>query len=283
MTQPVALVTGASSGIGEAIAHALLDAGWDVYAAARRTERMTALGERGAQIVSLDVTDDASMEAAVRRVVDETGRIDALVNNAGYGSFGALEEVPLDEARRQFEVNVFGLARLTQLALPVMRGQHFGRIVNISSMGAHIYEPLGSWYHATKFAVNGLSDSLRLEVKQFGIDVVTIQPGGIRSEWADISADGLEKNSANGPYAKLAKTMATMLRGSEATSSDPSVVAKAVVHACTAKRPQSKYSIGSFAKPLVVSRRLLPDAVMDRVLMGTYRAAPVVFKRLTIK
>lgn len=281
MTNPVALVTGASSGIGEAIANALLDAGWDVYVAARRVERMSALGERGASVVELDITDDASMEAAVRRVVDETGRIDALVNNAGYGAFGALEEVPIDEARRQFEVNIFGLARLTQLVLPIMRGQHFGRIVNISSMGAHIYEPLGSWYHATKFAVNGLSDSLRLEVKQFGIDVVTIQPGGIRSEWAGISADSLEATSANGPYAKLAKTMATMLRSqSETTSSDPSVVAKAVVEACTAKHPRSKYTIGSFAKPMVAARRVLPDAALDRVLMRTFTLAPAVLGRV---
>lgn len=280
MNEHICLVTGASSGIGEAISHALLAEGWVVYAAARRTERMAGLAEQGAHLLAMDVTDDASMRAGIDTIIAEQGRIDALVNNAGYGSFGALEDIPLDEARRQFEVNVFGLARLTQLVLPTMRSQHFGRIVNISSMGAHIYEPLGSWYHATKFAVNGLSDSLRLEVKQFGVDVCVIQPGGIRSEWSEISAHSLEESSSQGAYAKLAKQMATMLRSSEATNSDPSVVAKAVVHAVSARRPRSKYTVGSFAKPMVASRRLLPDAVFDRVLMATFTAAPAIMAKL---
>lgn len=279
MTKPVALVTGASSGIGEAIANALLDAGWNVYAAARRTDRMANLGERGAHVVALDVTDDASMEACVRQVVDETGRIDALVNNAGYGSYGALEEVPIDEARRQFEVNVFGLARLTQLVTPIMRGQRSGRIVNISSMGAHIYTPLGAWYHATKFAVNGLSDSLRLELKPFGIDVVTIQPGGIKSEWAGISADSLEERSGHGPYAEQARALGAMLRGSDDNSSEPEVVARAVVAACTAKRPRSKYTIGSFAKPFVAARRVLPDRAMDELMSASVMQAPKLVER----
>lgn len=279
MTTKIALVTGASAGIGEAIARALLDEGWTVYAAARRVDRMAGLADRGAHVLGMDVTDDASMTAGVQRILDECGRIDALVNNAGYGSYGALEEVPMDEARRQFEVNVFGLARLTQLVTPTMRAQHSGRIVNISSMAAHIYEPLGSWYHATKFAVNGLSDSLRLELKPFGIDVVTVQPGGIKSEWAGISADSLEQRSGRGPYATQARTLATMLRGSDANSSEPEVVARAVVAACTAKRPRSKYTIGMGAKPLVAARRVLPDRAMDALLSAAFDQAPKLVER----
>lgn len=283
MTTRVALVTGASSGIGEAIADSLLNRGWTVYAAARRVERMSALAERGAHVVAMDVTDDTSMQDGVHRVLAEVGRIDALVNNAGYGSYGALEEVAIDEARRQFEVNLFGLARLTQLVLPTMRAQHSGRIVNISSMGAHIYEPLGSWYHATKFAVNGLSDSLRLELKPFGIDVVTIQPGGIKSEWAGISARSLLDTSGEGPYAAQATELAALLQASDEQSSEPSVVAAAVVTACTAKRPRSKYTIGAFAKPLVAARRVLPDAVLDTALTAMFKNAPKLANRTSKK
>lgn len=282
-TTRTALVTGASSGIGEAIASALLDEGWTVYTAARRVERMSALADRGAHPIAMDVTDDTSMRAGVERILAETGRIDALVNNAGYGSFGALEDVPLDEARRQFEVNLFGLARLIQLVLPTMRAARSGRIINISSMGAHIYEPLGSWYHATKFAVNGLSDSLRLELAPHGIDVVTVQPGSIRSEWATISADSLDVNSAAGPYATQARNMSAMLRAADDGASDPSVVAKAVVTACIAKRPRSKYTVGAFGKPMVAARRLLPDRVLDPILATTFTHAPAIMSRLPKK
>ena len=183
---PTAFVTGASSGIGEATARHLAGLGLTVYAGARRVERMeSALAPHGIRPIALDVTDDASMRAAVDRILAETGRIDALVNVAGYGSYGAVEDVPLDEARRQFEVNLFGLGRLIQLVLPSMRARARGRIVNISSIGGKIYEPMGAWYHATKFAVEGFSDSLRLELRPFGIKVVIIEPGLTESEWVD--------------------------------------------------------------------------------------------------
>src|SRR5690349_17668304 len=185
----VALVTGASSGIGEAIARKLAQLGFTTYAAARRVERMEPLRDVGVRPLQLDVTDEASMTSAIEHIAAEAGCIDVLVNNAGYGSYGALEDVPLAEGRRQFEVNVFGLAQLTQLVLPHMRRLGSGHIVNISSMGGKMYEPLGAWYHATKFAVEGLSDSLRLELKPFGISVVIIEPGAIRSEWGGIARD----------------------------------------------------------------------------------------------
>ncbi len=197
MPAPVALVTGGSSGIGEATARRLHELGWTVYAAARRTDRMAGLAGLGIHALALDVTDEASTAAAVDQIIGEQGRIDVLINNAGYGSYGALEDVPLSEARYQFEVNVFGLARLTQLVLPHMRRQRRGRIINVSSIGGRIHEPLGDWYHATKFAVEGLSDSLRAELRPFGIDVVVIQPGAVRTEWGAIAAQNLRRMSAS--------------------------------------------------------------------------------------
>ena len=171
MPTKVALVTGGSSGIGEATARALPAAGFTVYAAARRVERMQPLTEVGIRPFAMDVTDDASIQAGVATIIDEQGRIDVLVNNAGYGSYGALEDVPMDEARAQMEVDVFGAARLTQLVLPHMREQRSGTIIDVTSMGGKICTPLGSWYHATKFALEAISDCLRMEVKPFGINV----------------------------------------------------------------------------------------------------------------
>ena len=276
MDQPVAVVTGGSSGIGESVCRALQGAGFTVYAAARRMDQMAGLAADGMTIVQVDVTDDRSLVALVDQVVAETGRIDVLVNNAGYGSYGALEDVPMDEARRQFDVNVFGLARLTQLVLPHMRSRRSGRIVNISSMGGKIYEPMGSWYHSTKFAVEGLSDSLRMELRPFGIQVVVIEPGAIKTEWAGISADHVRARSAGGPYAKQAGQVGAVLdagAGETARGSDPSVVADAVVKAATARRPRTRYVIGLGAKPLIFIRRVLPDRGFDFVMRQIFRRA----------
>lgn len=196
MPSNVALVTGASSGIGAATAQRLNGLGYVVYGLARRVDRMAGLDRIGVRTLAVDVTDEQAPVAAIEQIIAEQGRIDVLVNNAGYGSYGALEDVPLSEARYQFEVNVFGLARLIQLVLPHMRRQGSGRIINISSIGGKIYEPLGDWYHAAKFAVEGLSDSLRVELRPFGVDVVIIEPGAIRTEWGAISAQKLRQASA---------------------------------------------------------------------------------------
>jgi len=270
-----ALVTGASSGIGEAIARQLLADGYRVFAGARRTERMADLATAGARLLSLDVTDDDSMRAAMAAILGEGGGLDVLVNNAGYGSYGSLEEVPLAEGRRQFEVNVFGLARLIQLALPTMRAQGHGAIVNISSMGGKIYEPYGSWYHATKFAVEGMSDSLRLELAPFGIRVIVVEPGGIRSEWSTIAHDNLLQHSGNGPYAKQAAAHARVLGGANASSlvSPPEVVARTVSAALKARRPRTRYASGGGARPILWARRLLPDRVFDALLRTMFRFA----------
>ena len=191
MAQPVAFVTGASTGIGFEAARKLNSNGFTVYAGARRVDRMEPLKALGIHVLALDVTDDESMRAAVGRVLAERGRVDVLVNNAGYGSFGALEDVELAEGRRQFDVNVFGLARMTQLVLPSMREMGGGRIINVSSIGGKFYEPLGAWYHATKFAVEGMSDALRLELKPHGISVSIIEPASTVSEWGDTACGQL--------------------------------------------------------------------------------------------
>lgn len=208
MGNEIVLLTGASSGIGFETALLLQQSGYKVYAAARRTERLEKLVPHGISILAIDVTNDASMQQAVQSIIDKEGRIDVLINNAGYGSFGSLEEVSIDEARQQFEVNVFGLARLTQLVIPYMREKQSGKIVNIASVAAHIYEPLGSWYHSTKFAVEGLSDCLRVELKPFGIKVILIEPGPIKSEWSGIAVEHLLQTSGKGPYQFIANRMA---------------------------------------------------------------------------
>jgi NAD(P)-dependent dehydrogenase (short-subunit alcohol dehydrogenase family) len=263
-----AIVTGASSGIGEATVRVLLADGYKVYAAARRVELMQPLATLGAVVVPLDVTDDAAMVAAVERIKAETGRIDVLVNNAGYGSFGSLEEVPLAEGRRQFEVNVFGLARMTQLVIPVMRQQRSGAIVNISSIGAKIYEPFGAWYHATKFAVEGMSDCLRMELEPFGIRVIIIEPGAIRSEWNTIARESLRRVSGKGPYATYAEQHARMLCGADRSGAAgrPEQVAATISRALKAARPRTRYPTGGSAGLILALRWAFPDRVVDRVM-----------------
>jgi NAD(P)-dependent dehydrogenase (short-subunit alcohol dehydrogenase family) len=274
-SEKTALITGASSGIGEATALQLAELGYTVYAAARRADRMSDLADRGVRTRPVDVTDDASVVALVETIIADTGRIDVLVNNAGYGLYGALEDVPIEEARRQFEVNVFGLARLTQLVLPQMRAQRDGYIVNISSMGGKIWEPLGSWYHASKFAVEGLSDSLRVEVAEFGIKVVIIEPGTIRSEWSGIAADNLETTSANTPYARQAELVGAGLRAVDRLpiAAGPEVVAEVIAKAVQDPKPRTRYPAGGGARGILLAERILPDRGFDRLIQWGYRLA----------
>lgn len=263
----VALVTGASSGIGYDTAVLLKEAGLVVYGAARRVERLEKLKEVGVKVIALDVTIEASVNDCIERIIKEEGRLDVLVNNAGYGSFGAVEDVPLEEAKRQFEVNIFGLARLTQLALPLMRKNNYGRIINMSSMGGKITTFFGAWYHATKFALEAFSDCLRFEVKEFGIEVSVIEPGPIKTEWGFISAENLRKTSGKGAYAKPANKTADGLEKMYSSNylTKPKTIAKSIVHAATARRPKTRYLIGFGAKPAVFLRRILPDRLWDRV------------------
>lgn len=264
--QPVALVTGASSGMGKDFALRLIAEGYTVYGAARRTERMADIVAAGGVALSMDVTDDAAMVAAVERIIGERGRIDVLINNAGYGQYGALEDVPMALARRQMEVNLIGAARLTQLCLPHMRSRGFGKIFNISSIGGKAALPLGGWYHASKFALEGYSDALRIEVRPFGIDVIVIEPGGIDSEWAGIAVEEGIAHSADGPY----KGLATAFRGAQARMGrmpPPRVISDLIVKALRARRPRIRYSGGMMARPILFLRHILSDRMFDRLVM----------------
>ena len=264
----VALVTGASSGIGSATALELAKLGFTVYGVARRVERMQTLANLGITALRMDLTDDASMTSGVQRVIEESGRLDVLVNNAGYGSYGAVETVPMDEARRQFEVNLFGLARLVQLVTPTMREQSSGRIINVSSIGGKIYEPLGAWYHATKFAVEGLSDSLRLELAPFGIDVVIIEPGPIDTEWTPIARRNLVERSKGTPYEARARRLASMLKRMEGPrfASSPELVGRRIALAATTAIPRTRYPVGVGAGTVTRARKVLPDKALDALV-----------------
>jgi len=266
----VALVTGASSGIGATTAQRLAALGLTVYAAARRVERLEPLVVDGIRVLAMDVTDEESRRLGIETILAETGRIDVLVNNAGYGSYGAVEDVPANEARAQFDVNLFGAAELIRLVLPAMRAQGSGTIVNISSMGGRLYTPFGGWYHATKYALEALSDCLRMEVAPFGVNVVIIEPGAIRTQWGAIAADRLLASSSGGVYeGRVERTADNLAAGSRTgtlLASPPSVVAEAVVRAVTARRPRTRYPVGVGAKPLLFLRAVLPDRVFDRVI-----------------
>lgn len=264
----VALITGASSGIGESTAWQLHRAGFVVYGAARRLERMQQMKEAGMHVLSLDVTDEASMKQCVDTILKSEGRIDVLVNNAGYGSYGAVEDVPIIEARHQLDVNLFGLARMIQLVLPVMRAQHTGKIVNISSMAGRVHTPFGAWYHATKFALEGFSDALRLELAPFGIDVIIIEPGGINTNWGIIAADNLLKTSGEGAYAESAKRVAQTFHDSYSNQkySDVSVVSSVIRKAVTARHPHTRYAVGHMSKLSIVLRKIISDRLFDKIV-----------------
>lgn len=264
----VILLTGASSGIGYDTAVALAQQGHKVYAAARRVERMEPLRQYGIVPLKMDVTDEASMQEGVKTLLDAEGRIDVLINNAGYGYFGAVENVPMDDARNQLEVNVFGLARLCQLVLPTMRAQHSGRIINTASVAGRAVFYYGGWYHVSKYAVESLSDAMRMELKPFGIDVVIIEPGAIKTNWGIIAADHLIESSKGTAYEQTGTMMANNLRNMylSNTISDPAVVRKAIVRAVNARRPCTRYRIGRMANAIVFFHWLLPTRWWDAFL-----------------
>ena len=264
----VILLTGASSGIGYDTAVALAQQGHKVYAAARRVERMEPLRQYGIVPLKMDVTDEASMQEGVKTLLDAEGRIDVLINNAGYGYFGAVENVPMDDARNQLEVNVFGLARLCQLVLPTMRAQHSGRIINTASVAGRSVFYYGGWYHVSKYAVESLSDAMRMELQPFGIDVVIIEPGAIKTNWGIIAADHLIESSKGTAYEQTGTMMANNLRNMylSNTISDPAVVRKAIVRAVNARRPCTRYRIGRMANAIVFFHWLLPTRWWDAFL-----------------
>ncbi|WP_327111130.1 oxidoreductase [Streptomyces sp. NBC_01341] len=272
------LITGTSSGIGRASALRLARRPeLTVYATARRPETLTDLADAGARILPLDVTDEESMTHAVEAVQAEHGSVGVLVNNAGYGEYGTVEETGLDGVRRQFETNLFGLSRMTQLVLPGMRDAGHGRIINIGSMGGRIVFPVGGYYHASKYAVEALSDALRFEVAPFGVKVSLIEPGLIRTSFGDTAAHTLAESAVpSSPYAALnAAADQQMARSytSTALSAPPETVAKAIEHAATASRPKIRYVVTPAAKALIHLRRLLGARVFDTYLRLQFRSA----------
>ena len=245
--QKVVLVTGASSGIGHAAALMLCQSGWRVYGAARRVERMHDLSEQGIGVLSLDVTDEESCKLCIETVLEREGRLDALVNNAGYGLYGAVEDVPLSEARRQLEVNLLGLSCMVRHALPTA---------------------YGAWYHASKYALEGFTDCLRLEVEPFGVKVCLVEPGLIRTSWPEIAIGHLQESSLGGVYEASCRRVADTMKRMYALrwNTPPEKIAKCIVRAVTCRCPRARYLTGFLARPAVFAKRVLPARWYDMVL-----------------
>jgi NAD(P)-dependent dehydrogenase (short-subunit alcohol dehydrogenase family) len=272
------LITGCSSGIGHATAELLAREGWTVYATARRPETLTDLERAGCRTLALDVTDEASMRAAVDVVVQAEGAVGVLVNNAGYSQSGAVESVQLDQVRRQFETNVFGLIGMCQLVLPGMRDQHWGRIVNLSSMGGRLTFPGGGLYHASKYAVESISDALRFEVRGFGVEVIVIEPGLIVTNFGETAAGSVGSAPGGGPYEDfnrgVARATEQVYKGPLAKlGGQPDVVAKTIAGALKADRPKTRYPVTASARVMMGQRKLLPDRLWD-LLMRTQFPTP---------
>lgn len=271
----VVLITGCSSGIGRATAEFLAERSWTVYATARRPETLADLERRGCRTLALDVTDESSMEAAVRAVSENHGAVGVLVNNAGYSQSGAVESVPMDQVRAQFETNVFGLLRMCQLVLPGMRSQRWGKVVNIGSMGGRLTFPGGGLYHATKYSVEALSDALRFELRGFGVDVILIEPGLIVTQFGQVAAGSVRQVADGGAYSefnrKVAQVTEDAYQGPMAKlGAGPEAVARTIEHALTARRPKARYPVTLSARLLMRQRRMMPDRMWDMVMRSQF-------------
>jgi NADP-dependent 3-hydroxy acid dehydrogenase YdfG len=270
------LITGCSTGIGAETARHLANKGWTVYATARKPETLAELASAGCKTLALDVTDEASMTAAVDQVVEAEGAVGVLINNAGYSQSGAVESIELDSIRRQFETNVFGLIRMSQLCLPGMRDQGWGRVVNIGSMGGKLTFPGGGIYHATKYSVEAISDAMRFELRGFGVDVVLVEPGLIITEFASAASTSLDEGIPdNGPYAKFNRHVGKMTVGAyegplAKLGGGPDAVAKVIEKALNAKRPKPRYTVTPSAKLTIAQRKMLTDRAWDRIMRTQY-------------
>ena len=271
------MITGCSSGIGWTTAEHLAERGWTVYATARNVEAIAPLEARACRLLPLDVTDEGSMRRAVEEVERAEGAVGMLVNNAGYSQSGAVEDVPMEKVRRQFETNVFGSVRMCQLVLPGMREQGFGRIINLSSMGGKLTFPGAGFYHATKYAVEAISDALRFEVRGFGVEVVVIEPGLIRTGFGQTAVDSMGEDAAGtGPYAGFEAAVARVTRENyekgplARLGGNPETVAETIERAISAARPRSRYAVTPSAHLLIWLHRLLPDRIWDALLRSYY-------------
>jgi len=271
------LITGCSTGIGRATAELLAGRGWTVYATARKLDSIAELTGRGCKTLALDVCDEGSIRAAVAAVEQAEGAVGVLINNAGYGQEGPVEEVPMDEVRRQFETNFFGLTRLTQLVLPGMRRQRWGKIVNLSSVGGKLTFPGGGFYHATKHAVEALSDALRFEVRSFGIDVIVIEPGLIKTRFGDTAVGSIgEVRDEGSPYAAFKAEVARRIRESYEgrmafLAAGPDAVARVIERAITTQSPRTRYPVTAGARVMMGLRRWLPDRAFDAFLRSQFK------------
>jgi NADP-dependent 3-hydroxy acid dehydrogenase YdfG len=267
------LITGCSTGIGRATAERLAKSGHTVYATARKLDSIRDLESAGCRTLALDVTDEDSMTAAVETVEREEGAVGVLVNNAGYSQSGAVESVPMDAVRRQFETNVFGLVRMCQLVLPGMRAQRWGRIINLSSMGGRLVFPGGGYYHGTKYAVEALSDALRFEVAGFGVAVVVIEPGLIKTEFGHAAVGSLDP-AGDGAYADFNNAVGAAVGGAYAGGglarfgAGPDAVAKAIEKAI--RKPRSRVLVTASARLMIGLRRVTPDALWDRAMRSNF-------------
>ncbi len=266
----VIVITGASSGMGKETAKTLIQQGHIVYTVARRIDQMQDLKTLGGHPLQMDVTSETDIEKVVNTIIQNEGKIDVLWNNAGFGLYGSVEDVPLMEARRQMEVNVFGMAAVTQKVVPYMRKVKSGLIINTSSMGGKMYFPMGAWYHASKHAVEGLSDCLRLELKPFNIKVVVLEPGFIATEFGSVMIDNFSKISKQSAYIDMMnKIIEGTKKAAQGTgSSKSSVIAETVSKIIASNNPKTRYRVGKFAKPMVWMRLYLGDRLFDKIVMS---------------
>jgi NADP-dependent 3-hydroxy acid dehydrogenase YdfG len=273
-TSRAVLITGCSTGIGRATAEHLAERGWTVYATARRLDSIEDLKERGCRTLALDVTDEASMQAAVHVIEEAEGAVGVLVNNAGYSQSGAVESVSLDDVRAQFETNVFGLLRMCQLALPGMRRQNWGKVVNVSSMGGRLVFPGGGIYHATKYAVEAISDAMRFEVRGFGVDVIVIEPGLIKTAFGETAVERIASGE-EGPYSDFNTAVASATAGVyegplSRLGAGPEAVARAIEKAISRKRPRTRYPVTASARVLLAQHAIMPDRMWDAVIGASF-------------
>lgn len=271
----VILITGASSGIGKDTALSLIKEGHVVYGAARRLEMMQDIIHAGGHAVKMDILKERNIDKVVNQITKEQNRIDILINNAGYGLWGAVETISIAEAKRQFDVNIFGLAYLTKKIIPLMRKQKSGKIINMSSMGGKVYTPFGAWYHATKYALEGWSDCLRIELKSFGIDVILIEPGVIKTEFQDIMMDSTVERSIGTPYEKKLKALekATQEMYTRGIGSPPSTITKLIIKAINSHNPKRRYVGGLFAKPMLFIKKWFGDKMYEKAIMSQIKKA----------
>lgn len=271
----VILITGASSGIGKDTALSLIKEGHVVYGVARRLEMMKDIVQAGGHAIKMDILKERNIDDVVNQIIKEQSRVDVLINNAGYGLWGAVETISIDEAKRQFDVNIFGLAYLTKKIIPIMRKQKSGKIINMSSMGGKVYTPFGAWYHATKYALEGWSDCLRIELKSFGIDVILIEPGVIKTEFQDVMMDSTVERSIGTPYEKKLKALekATQEMYARGIGSPPSTITKLIIKAINSHNPKRRYVGGLFAKPMLFIKKWFGDKMYEKAIMSQIKKA----------